>query len=172
MLVNFALLALILLAIGWNLHHLKIENPAQQLHDVGVRLGIDQYWGMFSPRPPDADFWYTIEGNTSAGTKVEVWRNGGFFTWEGNEYTGFDKPEPVWYSFRNHRWFKYFEVYNQADREGMRLGLGRYICREYNTHHPDAKIHIYRVWVIEERHFLNGSSEIFSKIVLWEHKCW
>lgn len=171
MVINFALLVLVLLAVGWNLHHMKVETGAQDYHEVGIRLGIDQYWGMFSPRPPDADFWYTVEGNTTAGTNVELWRNGGFFTWEPNNVT-FDKPDPVWVPFRNHRWFKFFEVYNQRDKEGMRLGLGRYICRQFNTNNPEAKIHIYRVWVIEERHFLNGSADIFSKLVLWEHKCW
>ncbi len=81
-------------------------------------------------------------------------------------------PVPFYKSFRNHRWFKYFEVYNKPHQADMRLSFGRYLCREWNKRHTgDEHLVTYTVWVMEKRNLLDGTSVPLAKTALWEHVC-
>jgi hypothetical protein len=162
----------LILCLGWNLSTMNIPNPANDLWALGPLLGIDQHWGMFSPRPPDTDFWYTIEGNTTGGQHIEIWHDGGLFEWKPRPVE-WEMPQPLHKSIGNHRWFKYYEMYNQANTEALRLAYGRYICREWNKRYEgNDQLHMFNVWVLQERHNLDGTSTPLNKILLWGHRCY
>ncbi len=71
-------------------------------------LRVD-YCRMFSPRPPNVQWYYIIEGELDNGTAMELFRDEGMFKWEPNIPIVWDKPDPYYKSFKNHRWFKYYE---------------------------------------------------------------
>lgn len=95
---------------------------------------LDQSWAMFAPSPPYVQWWYNIEGKLDNGTQVELFNKGALFTHVPNEFS-WEKPSvsngDFKISFKNHRWFKYFENgYNShATHEALRLEFGKWICR-------------------------------------------
>jgi hypothetical protein len=80
-----------------------------ELRWVAKFFHLDQLWSMFSPNPPHLQFWYIMDGTTVGGTKVELLKNGALYEFEYNE-PNWDKPDPFHVAFKNHRWFKFFEV--------------------------------------------------------------
>jgi len=144
---------------------------ATNWYDFGVFIGIDQYWGMFSPRPPDGDFWLIIEGNLTSGEAVELFRDEGIWKWEGNEMT-YDPPEPFYKSFKSHRWYKYFEVYVQENQEPLRLEFGKFICREWNRRYEDEDVlQTFNIWIMEHTHLLDGTDGEPYGNIIYSHTC-
>jgi len=165
---------LVILAFAWNANNVGIpfgKDLADYTYEFGVFIGIDQYWGMFSPRPPDGDFWFIIQGNLTSGEEVELFRDEGLWKWEGNEMT-FDPPIPFHKSFKSHRWYKYFEVYVQDNQDALRLEFGRFICREWNNRHDDEDIlQTYNIWIVEHVHNLDGTYSDAEARIIYGHMC-
>ena len=63
---------------------------------------------MFSPRPPNVQWYYVIEGELENGKHVGIWNNGGMFKFEPMEVE-WERPQPFSSSMGNHRWFKFYE---------------------------------------------------------------
>jgi hypothetical protein len=61
-------------------------------------LQLDQVWNMFSPRPPNLDWYYNIEGTLGNGAKVEIWGNRGIFDWNIKPHS-WEKPD-IYESFQ------------------------------------------------------------------------
>ena len=65
-------------ALGWNItttytEGMKVpERWSDSVFPLGERLGIDQNWGMFAPRPPEGDYWFVIECLDVSGGTFEV----------------------------------------------------------------------------------------------------
>jgi len=137
---------------------------------------IEQYWGVFAPSPPSSFWWYTLPGTLDNGTTVELWNNAGLFTWEPNQLD-WSKPEPVYQSFKNHRWFKYYEngLNSHPQHEALRLNFGRWVCREYNKrHHGNERLYNFEIWMQSEHLDLkkmDGSRKYTGKTQLWNHFC-
>jgi len=163
------------LAFTWNadvLHMNSLATPNEFKPIVWV-LHLDQAWSMFSPRPPDSWWWYNIEAQLDNGTTVELFNKAAFMTFEPNPFS-WDKPEPFYQAFKNHRWFKYWENgYNQ--NEGIRLDFGRWLCREWNSYHSGPN----RLWKFS-LHFMSernspkydGSRIFQGHQTLWNHMCY
>jgi len=138
---------------------------------------LEQYWGVFAPRPPDSFWWYNMPGTLDNGTQVELWANAGLFTWEPNPMS-WDKPNPVYISFKNHRWFKYFEngLNSHPNNDVLRLHFGRWICREYNKRHSGAeRLFKFEIWLMNERIDgvkMDGSRIFMGKYNMWNHQCY
>jgi predicted DCC family thiol-disulfide oxidoreductase YuxK len=95
-----------------------------------IQLGqLGQSWRMFAPYPNTDDGWYVIEGITADGRRVDVWNGGG-----APDYT---KPADLWPRYRNSQWQKYLVNIWQRRNRGYRVYFGRYLCREWNEHHPE-----------------------------------
>jgi len=137
---------------------------------------LDQYWGMFAPRPPDITWWYNFEGFLDDGTHVELFNNGAMHTFTPNIPHTFDKPD-VHLSIGNHRWFKLFEngLNSHSQREEIRLYFGRWFCREYNIRHPENRVHKYSIHFMYERlnmESMDGSRYPPARETIWNHLCY
>lgn len=138
---------------------------------------VEQYWGVFAPRPPDSYWWYNIHGELDNGTEVELWANGGLFTWEPNP-SHWEKPNPVYISFKNHRWFKYYEngLNTHPNNDLLRLNFGRWICREFNKrHYGPHRLWKFDIFLMNERldtQKMDGSRIFTGKYSLWGHLCY
>jgi len=60
---SLCVLWLVLLILSWNLGNLGVSQFAtpSSLRPLARGLHLDQSWNMFSPRPPDVDWWYIIQ---------------------------------------------------------------------------------------------------------------
>jgi len=138
---------------------------------------LDQYWGMFAPRPPDVTWWYNFEGYLDDGTHVELFNDGALHSFEPNTPHTFNKPN-VHESIGNHRWFKLFEngLNSHSQREEIRLYFGRWFCREYNARHfGSKKLHKYSIHFMYERlnfEKMDGSRYPPAKETIWNHICY
>lgn len=123
---------------------------------------------MFSPQPPHASFFFTIPGYLVNNTKVELFRNGGLWSWEPNAEVDFGFPKDIYKDFRSHRWFKFFENGFVPQQDYLRLSFGRWICREFNKRHQVAEqLYNYTIYYISREviHFPT-SSEILTYLLL------
>ncbi|EGG22493.1 hypothetical protein DFA_04621 [Cavenderia fasciculata] len=175
---NVVALASILLALGWNCNTVDCGLPIglpPQLNWVLFSLRLDQMWSMFSPRPPAIHWWYTFEGELDDGTQMEMWNNEGLFTWKGNPapYSR-EKPYPYAPCIGNHRWFKVYENMNTGGGyELIRLGMGRWVCREWNLRHQgNERLHKFNIVYRNEKQHLDGTRSPLNDIVLWSHVCY
>jgi len=147
--------------------------------EVTWALNMDQNWAMFSPRPPDVLWWYNFEATLDNGTKVDLFRDGGWLSHEPSPFT-FDKPDPsnFVYGFKNHRWFKYFENGYNTHRSNseLRLSWGRWLCREYNSVHTGAdRLYLFSIHFMSERvdtDKMDGTRYLLQKMTLWNHICY
>lgn len=161
--------------ISWNMGNIGVQyHFPPSMNAIGWLLHIDQSWGMFSPHPPKAHWWYVIEAESDKGVVFELFRDSGLFRWEGNTPFSFDKADPFHESFGNHRWFKYFENgYNNRNRMDLRLHFGKWVCRQYNARHLGVdRLYHFKVHFVIEDQPLEAPRENQRSEVLWEHICY
>jgi hypothetical protein len=90
-------------------------------HYLATLLGWEQRWPMFAPRPSTTDPWWSIEGITTEGRRMDLWSGGA----PGVKPAGWDA------TYRNSEWFGYlFQV--SAGASYHREALANYFCREWN----------------------------------------
>jgi len=158
--------------VGW---HDWANTHETHLYLMGYN--VFQGWSMFSPQPPATSWYYLMVGVLDNGTTVELWANEGLHSWEYGVYD-MKKPEYPWSCFKNHRWFKYFEMgYNVADgKEKLRLYFGSYLCRNFNErHHNFERLHYFVVYYMAETvdpEKPNQPKTIHEKNPLWQHVCY
>jgi hypothetical protein len=160
---------------GLNMENIDVPDyaPAQDVRWIGYMLHLDQSWRMFSPRPPNINWWYIIQGWLVNGSEIEIHRNRGMWNWEGNPLDNWDKPKPFYPSYGNHRWFKFYEQMNShPQNQAIRLEYGRFICREWNSRHSDGQVlYEFKIWWMNEFQKLDGTREERPKQLLWHHVC-
>lgn len=155
----------------------QYTTPAS-LHGLTWSMHFPQNWGMFSPRPPDVNWWYNIKGELDNGTFVELFSEGGLHSMEPSPYIGLTKPPSTIKAFKNHRWFKLFEVGINSHRHAdtLRLSFGRWVCREYNKRHSGKQaLYKHDIHFVSERldmQKLDGSRFPPQSSVLWRHQCY
>jgi len=171
-----ALVCLTAYVISWNLGNFGVQPPFRfpsGLNFIGWGLHIDQSWAMFSPHPPKQHWWYVIWAEKVNGETFELFRNRGIFTWEGNVPYSLEKPSPYHESFKNHRWFKYFENGFNAKNSDLRLYFGKWVCRNYNAeHHDEERLYHFKVNLVIEDQTPEGPRENRRTEELWEHICY
>eukprot|EP01133_Synstelium_polycarpum_P009234 gene9234-10832_t len=177
-LFNVIALFAIILALTWNCTTVDTGLPIalpEDYHWVVFFIRIDQMWSMFSPRPPSVHWWYTFEAELDDGSQTEIWNNQQLFHWKGNPapYSR-DKPNPYPDCIGNHRWFKIYENLNTGTGyEIVRLGMGRWVCREWNRLHPlDKRIHKFNIVYRNEKQNLDNTRTLLNDVVLWSHVCY
>lgn len=171
---------LLFLIIGWNFGNIGMHEYAtpHSLRPVLFATQLDQYWGMFAPRPPDVMWWYNIEGELHDGRKAELSYDGALFSFVPNIPHTFDKPHSVHYSLGNHRWFKLFEngLNSHEYREELRLNFGRWLCREFNARNFDNdRVHKFSIHWMNERidtQKQDGTRYPNPRQTLWNHLCY
>lgn len=92
-------------------------------------LRMQQHWAVFSPQPSAVDGWYIFEAELQDGSKIDLWND--------NLPVDYGKPQRVWETYRNDRWSKYLETIQGELYAPHRRLLTRYLCRTYNSAHPE-----------------------------------
>jgi len=171
---------LLFLVITWNMGNIqKYEwSTPHSVRPVLWVTQLDQYWGMFAPRPPDVMWWYNIEAELHDGTTAELFNDGALFTFKPNIPHTFDKPKSLHDSMGNHRWFKLFEngLNSHEAREDLRLNFGRWLCREFNNRNfDDKRLYKYNIHWMNERVDTtkqDGTRYPGAKQTIWSHVCY
>eukprot|EP01125_Pyxidicula_operculata_P009364 TRINITY_DN3082_c2_g1_i1.p1 TRINITY_DN3082_c2_g1~~TRINITY_DN3082_c2_g1_i1.p1 ORF type:complete len:282 (-),score=32.00 TRINITY_DN3082_c2_g1_i1:78-923(-) len=169
------LIWVIFLIASWNLGNVgyyKYSTPDSQKQYVWL-FRLDQFWNMFSPHPPYSSWWYVMPGELVSGKQVELFDNGGLFTWKPNEEVNWGPPHSFIESFRSHRWFKFFENgFNNDSNKHLRLSFGRYICREFNKRHMRGdQLYKFDIYLSSHTTHLDGTKTMNDKSLLWSHVC-
>jgi len=126
---------------------------------------------MFSPEPPRGSWWYIMEGELLNGTFVEIFYNGGLHFWEPNLLNISDSPLDFKKSFKNHRWYKFFENgFNIV--EPIKYSFGKYICSEFNSRHSQgSRLYYYRISMAHHNINLDGTKTYEGKQLIYTHTC-
>jgi len=174
---NFVCLLFLLFILSWNANNIGKSDwaPPNNIRWIAWFFHIDQSWAMFSPRPPNTQWFYVIDGELDNGTSVELFKNEGMFRWEPTPGPNWDKPDPFYKSFKNHRWFKYYEngINTHTNNDQLRLNWGRYICREFNARHfGKHQIYKFTIWWMSERAEPDKPRIPQAKQNLWNHVCY
>ncbi|KAM9980601.1 hypothetical protein ACTFIY_002906 [Dictyostelium cf. discoideum] len=172
---NIWMLFICYFLLAYNLNVFKINlGYDYSWNQFAYIFRLDQGWNMFSPAPPKTHWWHVIHGELDDGTKVELFKDEGMFKFEINTVVNFEKPDPFYKSYGNHRWFKYYENgYNQGNSDSLRLEHGKYICREFNSRHfGDEMLYKFSVYFVYEFQNLDGTVGEKSHSSLWNHICY
>jgi len=176
-LLNFTVGFFMMIQLSWNAGNLgyhDFEIP-QNLKWIAWTTQIDQSWSMFAPRPPNQWWYYNIDAQLDDGQSVELFSKGALFTHIPNNQT-WEKPNPFYIAFKNHRWFKYFEngINTSGSNQLLRLHFGRWICREYNkVHRGSEKLYKFSLWLISENDpDMDLKRSEIGKQILWNHICY
>ena len=152
--------------VFWNIGNLQgstLGVPAR-LKGMSWTLGLYQNWHLFAPYPMKEDGWFVIPGKLRDGTEVDVFRKGAPITWE--------KPLYVSQTFKTNRWRKWMMTLALQPYAGLRLYYGRYLCREWNSSHPEPKqLETFEIVYMLERSLPYGQSPRAQKISIWKHHC-
>jgi len=129
--VGFGVLGLLLYVVLWNVAALPAPpfTLSAPLRSVGYVLRLDQSWNMFAPSPLKDDGWYVIPGRLRDGQLVDLFRNGAEVRWE--------KPDSVADTYPNTRWRRYMMIL--PNHLEYAPSYARYLCREWNGRHHDAR---------------------------------
>jgi len=173
---NFVCFFFLVFIISWNagnVGYTRFATP-QSIKWLAWFFHVDQSWMMFSPRPPSVQWSYIIDAEQDNGNKLELFGNEGIFYFEGRPAT-WEKPDPFWKSFKNHRWFKYYEngINTHPNNEQLRLNFGRYLCREFNARHSGGeRLYKFSLYWMSERAEPNQPRSPLQKQNLWNHVCY
>ncbi len=147
----------------WNLGTVNSKyGVPERWQGWGIVLALDQYWNMFSPPLLD-DGWYVIPGKLRDGTEVDLFKNGAPVDWS--------KPEYVYRTYKNTRWRKYLMNLWMASYSSHRLYYGRYLCRDWNSRHPENKLlDQFDIDFMQEttRPYM---TPVAKKVLIWRHYC-
>jgi len=193
----------ILLSVSWNLANLEVYDiplpgamgsytilpPRAELH--ATFLGLDQFWGIFAPRPPFVSFFIEIPGKLRDGTVVDVQQS-----IAGNNDLGIGPvpaPRPLStpflyfsYHVKSWKWYEYYETLgagwsNEHQRQYLvmrRNHFARWICINWNRNN----------WDVPEKQLMGFAIDLYtmpnevhnmppgrlgekSFTRLWEHHC-
>jgi hypothetical protein len=121
----------LLYIVQWNVVNL---NPAfkQWLTPVANTLRLDQYWGMFAPKPMQDDGWFSLAALLDDGSRVDLLQDGRIHT--------FERPADIVHMHKTARWAKYWmnlwmEKYGKYRKYGV-----AYMRAQYQAKHPDKQI--------------------------------
>ncbi|PKB83221.1 MAG: hypothetical protein BZY88_02700 [SAR202 cluster bacterium Io17-Chloro-G9] len=133
----------------------------QQTAWIGPAFGVDQKWNLFAPFPLTVDGWYVIPGKLSNGEEIDIFRAGERLFWE--------KPDQV---YENHRWRKYMMRLREKKHADQRLYYGRYLCREWNGSHEEArKLENFKIYFVLERTLPDYQPPKPERVLLFDHDC-
>ncbi len=152
----------------WNLTVLDkpvIKEQPEWARRSSLFLGLNQYWRMFAPQPPDEDGWFVIPGKLFDGREVDIYRAGA--------PASFAKPLLVSAEYKNKRWHKFLENIWLAKNADKRLYYGRYLCRQWNdTHSGNERLDTFKIYFVLEKTLPHYQTAPLEPVMLWEHHCW
>ena len=112
------------LALLWNvrtLHIIPQQDNWPRALDLPVHLlRLDQFWGMFGPRPPSEDGWFVAPAELKHEKSIVDAITGLPVVW--------DKPTLGSAYFKNDKWRKYMNNLTYAHYARFRKNFGDYLC--------------------------------------------
>lgn len=134
-----------------------------KLQPLGLLLGLDQNWNMFSP-PVTEDGWYVIPGHLRDGTEVDLFK-------EGQPTVDWNKPKYVYKIYKNARWQKYMMNLWLAVYQKHRFYYSEYLCREWNGKHNGkeqlSNLEIFYMLEVTQPHM----TTVPQRVPIWKHNC-
>jgi hypothetical protein len=167
---NLLALLFLVYVFLWNLAGVSSFNLPERLWPPATTLGLDQYWAMFAPAPPQGDLWHVIPGNLKDGRQVDLLpvAKGDFSLHK----LSWAKPPYGRDIYNNERWRKYLENLNNDQLSNQRLYFGQYICREWNARHTGAEqLRTFEITYMWQPTYLDYRQGTPEKVVLWAHSC-
>lgn len=138
---------------------------------------LDQYWGMFAPRPASEDYWFVIDARLISkkdGTTMgrDLWRKYAFPEEETNivSFEKYTNPHNITIS---DRWRKYiYGFISNKNNQNYTKNFGEYWCKKYNNHPENPyKVDRLTLYSISEKVLPNYARTDTKKEVLWQHCC-
>ena len=122
--------------LAWNGGNLGFNNFPQSVRWIGLTTHLYQSWNMFCP-PPQQDWHHRVIGVLSNNQTVDIMSDHGFIEWKIRNFTGWTPIPDLTTLYATNRWHKLWEgvTFGRPWNEGMKVEVGRYICREWNKRH-------------------------------------
>lgn len=164
--VNAFALIVIVYVFLWNLSSVthRAFRPAQE--KMGITLGLDQEWDMFSPYPLTYDGWYVIKGKLRDGSETNVLHP--------DQPVSLAQPKSIADQYKNERWRKYLMNLSLSEYADYRLYYARSFCRSWNTgrsqRDPNALISFDIIFMAHQNSLTRPPAD-FSPDLLWHHEC-
>jgi hypothetical protein len=127
----------------WNLRGVnpKVFGPllSQKANFVGEWVHLDQFWGMFAPKPMMDDGWFVFAGTLKDGETVDLYK----VIRDRRERDGlgpidYAKPAHPADTYRDERWRKYLVNLWDKNNSIKRPWLADYLRRWWDRSHPDS----------------------------------
>ncbi len=155
----------------WNLTTVSSFAMPAGSTPLGLVLGFDQSWRMFSPSPPVDDGWYVIPGELEGGGQVDlmsVVRE----DLDPPEGVSWEKPENVAYTDNNEHWRKYLEAIGQVEHAHQRAYFAGYLCRAWNgSHGGEERLKRLEIAFVREKTLPDYRPPKHEKVLLWKQGC-
>ncbi|MCK6551002.1 HTTM domain-containing protein [Myxococcota bacterium] len=162
-----ALVVLLNVPVVWP--RVTLPRPVAEL---GVALGLQQYWGVFAPRPVTplsmSDGWWRVVGRTASGAEVDVERGGP---------VSFERPARIAAELRDHRWRHYLANLRVTWPEGSearrtidasRRAWAELLCADWSARRDDPLVSLDLVYLNQP--ILTRRADA-KKNVLLTHRC-
>ena len=163
---------MVVYVLNWNVTVLNSDIVPPPLGILGISLGLDQKWNMFSPTPPTNNWWLNIQATLADNRQVEIFTEEGLKKWKSSPFTG-EPGKEFHKSIGNTRWEKFFEDAFIENFPNVRLEFGRYVCREWNARNKDGDV-LWQFHIIHtsETITIDGSPpHRFTPTKISFHKC-
>ena len=95
-------------------------------------LGLNQYWGMFSPDIMKEDGWYVYQGFDGNGKEYDLKKN--------THTVDFSKPVRIASDYKSDRWRKLAENMQSRNYTFLRPCFCDYVLKDWNQRHPENKM--------------------------------
>lgn len=121
----------LLYILHWNAYNL---NPSlkQLFTPVANTMRLDQYWGMFAPKPMQDDGWFSLAALLDDGRRVDLFQDGRTHT--------YDRPADVVHMHKTARWAKYWmNLWMEKHGRYRKYGVA-YMRAQFQAKHPEREI--------------------------------
>ena len=140
---------------------------------ISVALGLDQRWAMYSPRPAQYSYWFTIPGILADGRQIDLLPAAMDQDPDRAGPVSWMKPGTVNETFRDMYWLRYLTTLTSSGSQDRLLSFGGYICRSWNAWYPEGPMQLRRLTssFSRNRRFRMVRVERSAQRVLWQHRC-
>lgn len=140
---------------------------------MSVALGLDQRWAMYSPRPAQFSYWFTIPGVLANGDEVNLLPAVADRDPDRAGAVSRDKPGNVNETFRDMYWLRYLTTLSRSGSQERLLQFGGYICRSWNDWHPEGPMQLqtFDIVYFTQPTLPDGERGAIEQRILWQHRC-
>lgn len=140
---------------------------------MSVALGLDQRWAMYSPRPAQYSYWFTIPAVLANGNEVDLLPAVADQHPDRATSVSWDKPGNVNETYRDMYWLRYLTTLTRPGSQERLLHFGGYVCRSWNEWYPDgeSQLQTFDIMYFTQPTLADGERGDIEQRVLWQHRC-